>query len=223
MFRETPLHTGAAARRTLAALTAVVALALGAHSAPAQTSSAGTDDGKRLRRDIAMMENIINDILVESRNVLVPSRDAAHGHYIPEFGILFTTEASLLNRWNRGGWGNWDNWDVRRVDGKLVITTDEDDLDEDDSESRRSAREEKKYTAFKEEMAEALLTGGDRLSRLSDNQWVGISVALESSEYFRKNKLNRYLIKARVGDLRAYGDGRITEAAARAKFVEEES
>jgi hypothetical protein len=223
MFRETPQFTGAAARRTLAALTAVVALALGAHTAPAQTPSTGADDGKRLRRDISMMEDIINDILVESRNVLVPSRDAAHGHFIPEFGILFTTEASLLNRWNHRGWGNWDNWDVRRVDGKLVITTDEDDLDEDESETRRSAREEKKYKAFKEEMAEALLTGGDRFTRLSDNQWVGISVALEDSEYFRKNKLNRYLIKARVGDLRAYGDGRLTEAQARAKFVEEES
>jgi len=73
-------------------------------------------------------------------------------------------------------------------------------------------------------MTEALMAGGDNFgTRLDGSQWVGISIALEDSRYFKKHKLNQLQIKARAGDLKAFADGTITEASMRGKIVTTES
>ncbi|MDZ4804948.1 MAG: hypothetical protein SGI90_08830 [Candidatus Eisenbacteria bacterium] len=174
-----------------------------------QTSTTASDD-TRLRRTIRGMEEMFDDVFVESRNVLVQSHEATQGHYIPEFGILFTAEVSLLNRWSITRQTNW-NWSW-------------DDDDDDGDSARMLTRQEKQYKAFKEEMTEALMAGGDNFgTRLDGSQWVGISIALEDSRYFKKHKLNQLQIKARAGDLKAFADGTITEASMRGKIVTTES
>lgn len=203
----------------LAAAGFVAALALA--TAPLVQAQAGTtaSDDSRLRRTIKGMENVFDDVFVESRNVLVQSSEATHGVHIPEFGILFTAKVSLLDRWSHTRKMNW-NW----------VCDDDDDDDKDRDEDREEdsarlmARQEKQYKAFKEEMIEAILAGGDNFSaRLDGNQWVGIAIALEKSRYFKKNNLHELQIKARAGDLKAYADGTITEAAMKGKIVTTES
>ena len=190
----------------------VGAMALVAGPASSQTSSTTTDD-TRLRRTMRGMEEVIDDVLVESRNVLVQSHEATQSHHIPEYGVLFTAEVSLLNRWSFAKKSNWNwSWD------------DDDDEDDDDDSSRMLVRQEKQYKAFKEEIVEALMAGGDNFSgRLSANQWVGISISLEDSRYFKKNKLHQLEVKARASDLKAYAEGTLNDAAMKGKIVITES
>lgn len=199
--------------RFLAILGLIGGLVLAAvPSAQAQTSGTAGDD-TRLRRTMRGMEQMFDDVFVDSRNVLVQSREATQGHYLEEFGILFTAEVSLLNRWSSTRKTNW-NW----------VWDDDDDEADDEDTARMLARQEKQYKAFKEEMVEALIAGGDNFSaRLAGNQWVGISITLENSRYFKTNKLHQLQIKARAGDLKAYADGTITEAAMKGKIVAIES
>jgi hypothetical protein len=202
-------------------LLAALALPAAFSKAGAQTSSSSSSsDDARVRRAVRMMEGVINDMLVDSQNVLVQSHEAAHGHLIPEFGVLFTTQASLLDRWWSRTNGNKWHWDWAWDDD------DADDNDDDDShdQARYDAHQKKEYEAFKGELVEALMSGGDNFSeRLRDEQWIGISVALTDSRYFRKNKLRQLMVKARVSDLKAYAAGTLSETAMQGKIVTTES
>ncbi|HEX7877985.1 MAG TPA: hypothetical protein VF720_01170, partial [Candidatus Eisenbacteria bacterium] len=142
--------------------------------------------------------------------------EATTGHYLPEFGVLFTAEVSLLNRhWWYGKKANWSfGWD----------DDDDDDEDYDDDSAKMLARQEKQYAQFKDEMMEALMAGGDNFSgRLSDTQWVGVSVELSDSRYFKKHKLHQLQMKARVSDLKSYAAGSLNEEGMKSKIVVTES
>jgi len=196
-------------------LTVSLAGALLVALAPKTRSQSSVSDDTRLHRTIRGMEGLFDDMFIESRNVLVQSHEATTGHYLPEFGVLFTAEVSLLNRsWWHGKKANWNfGWD-----------DDDDNEDWDDDSAKMLARQEKQYTQFKEEMMEALMAGGDNFSgRLSDNQWVGVSVELSDSRYFKKNKLHQVQMKAKVSDLKAYASGSLDEAGMKAKIVVTES
>jgi hypothetical protein len=197
-------------------VTASLAGALLVAVAPKSRSQSNVSDDTRLHRTIRGMEEVFDDMLVESRNVLVSSHEATSGHYLPEFGVLFTAEVSLLNR----GW-----WHARKTNWNFGWDDDDyDDEDWDDDNAKMLARQEKQYAQFKEEMMEALLSGGDNFSsRLSDNQWVGFSVELKDSRYFKKNKLHQLQMKAKVSDLNAYASGSLNEAAMKTRIVVTES
>jgi hypothetical protein len=202
--------------RTL--LTASLAGALLVALAPkTRSQSQVASDDTRLHRTIRGMEEVFDDMFIESRNVLVQSHEATSGHYLPEFGVLFTAEVSILDR--RSWYGKKTSWN-------WVFDNDDDDDDWDDDDDRASVltRQEKQYGEFKDEVMEALMSGGDNFSgRLSDNQWVGVSIGLENSRYFRKHKLHQLNMKARVSDLKAYANGTLSESAMKAKIEVTES
>lgn len=64
---------------------------------PPEGSSPATS--RRLLRDINVMEKVIDQMLIDSRNLLVYSHENnARGLYLDEFGVLFSFQASLIDR-----------------------------------------------------------------------------------------------------------------------------
>lgn len=185
-------------------------------------------NSRKMKREIEVLENILDQVVIDSRNVLVPSRHSVHGVYLPEFGVLFTTEASLLHRdWDNNFGFNWRN--VEHKGDRIIIHKDSwDDEDEDDKPNGRSwrerlaAREEKLYAGAKEELIDALLDYGDTVASLTDNEWVGITVYLGDNDYFHEKKISTLVIKARMGDIRAYSKGTLSKASMMNKLVQSE-
>ena len=85
-------------------------------------------NSRRQDKEIRLMENIIDDMLVESPNFLLQSADNTRGTFIEGYGAVFTFKTSLVYRgWNSGGgWWHWFD--------------DDDDGDWDDVDRGRSRR-----------------------------------------------------------------------------------
>jgi len=216
----------------LAASLMAAGLVLGGPATPADA-----EDGvsKKLKRQIGVMERVLDEVMLESPNLLVHSREITRGIYLAEFGVLFVLEASLVHE----GWeGKWPG-DVRieRKDGNIIIIrSDEDeddedeDADEDDEkedmtweESQKESQQEM-YAAGKAELIEALVDYGETLTGLDTGQWVGVAAFMRDSSYFvsSKSKVSRLIIKAKMKDLRDHASGQLSREAMEQKVVVEE-
>ncbi len=185
-------------------------------------ASAG-DVPKRLKREMAFMEDLLSDVLVESPYWLVSSGGPTSAFYLDGFGVILNMQASLV-----GGSRNFDFGGIkifgRRLSSHVWDWDDDDDYyydddDEDEDEDwdedkaysrwskRRRARAEKCYTRGKEELQEYLLECGDLVEQLGDNDWVAITARLKDHRYFRKIKTSHLMIRAKAGDLRNYASG----------------
>ena len=80
-------------RRLLGALVAVMTLVGFAGLA----FSAPPEGSVKVMRQVRIMEGIIDKVLLDSPNFLVHSGNNTHGLYIPEYGAIFTFEASLTS------------------------------------------------------------------------------------------------------------------------------
>ena len=100
--------------------------------------------------------------------------------------------------------------------------------DSDDARTRRTMRkrmmerDEKIYTRGKQEMVDFMVDFGDAIDGLRDDQMIVLVAYLRDHEYFERNDLSHFVIRAKVGDLRAYANGSLTEQAVIAKFAQEE-
>lgn len=86
-------------------LAAAILLALLPAAVRAQVPMAAPPEGgspatsRRLMRDINVMEKVLDQMLLDSRNLLVYSHENnARGLYLDEFGVLFSFQASLIDR-----------------------------------------------------------------------------------------------------------------------------
>lgn len=103
-----------------------------------------------------------------------------------------------------------------------------DRLREEVARARRNARkqganrEEKLYERGKQEMIDFLLDYGDAIEALRDNQSIEIVAYFRDHEYFEARDFSHFSVRAKVGDLRAYANGTLTEAAMIAKIEKTE-
>jgi len=112
-----------------------LAIAVG-FTAGAWQPAYASDDARsdRMLRQVTLMEKVLDHVLKESPYWLVSAGDPTHGLYLEEFGVLYSFDASLV----RGDWGRKEFFDfsffdrlrVESDDGRIIIWTDEDDLDE---------------------------------------------------------------------------------------------
>jgi len=194
----------------------------------------------RLKRQIGVMEKILDEVLVDSPNLLVYSHAAARGVYLDEFGVVFTVEASLVEKDKKDG--NWifGGYSVKEKDGKIVVEAPPDDQDKDsdkDSDSgdgkdlvidlgklqaRQTQRDADLYQKGKSELLDTLMDYGETLTALGDNQSVAVAAFLKDSDYFLDNRISRLVLKAKMSDLRAYGAKRITRDELRSRLVVQE-
>jgi hypothetical protein len=194
---------------------------------------------KKLTRELAIMEKIIDQMLLDSQNFLVYSQPETRGLYLEEFGILFSFQASLVNRKDKNfNWNDFkiesdDKGNITVIPGKNKNKDDQGDEDEEAPdettqrlikkwEQSQQSREAKLYAQGKAEILDVLLDYGDTITSLRDDQWLAIAAYLKGSDYFMNNKISRLVLKARAGDIRAYGAGRLSKQAFLAKVVEEE-
>jgi len=192
-----------------------------------------TEVDRKLAREIRISEAFISDMLVESPNWLVSWGGPNYGTYLDGYGVIFHFEASLvsdqhINIGKKGIFG------LKNLGKDIFIWSDDEDdeeleeLLEDDDEAYEKYKEKKKkrsermYARGKEELKEVLLDAGDVMNSLPASDWVTLVVILDDNKFFRKNKLDRFILKAKVSDLNAHASGQISEEQLFARMVEEE-
>ena len=74
------------------------------------------------------------------------------------------------------------------------------------------------YKQGKEELVQVLLDYGATLTTLRDDQSIALAGFLRDSRYFTENKLSKLVLKVKVGDLRAFSDGRLSEEQIRSRI-----
>jgi hypothetical protein len=203
-------------------------------------SSAYAQDGqvtRKLKKQIAVLERVLDEVLVDSPNFLVGSRRNTHGLYLDEFGALFSFEASLISKdkdfpfgVSVGDWGK--DFTIDRDDGKIIISWDKDEdgdgeddthvIDEEEMHKKHQESQRELYEAGKAELTEALMDYGETLTTLRDDQWVAVAAFLRDSDFFASNKISTLVFKAKLSDLRAYAQGDISEDAMAKRVVQEE-
>lgn len=229
----------------------------------------------KMFRQIGVMEKIVDKVLVDSPNFLVRIDDNTRGLFVPEYGVIFTLDASLT-----GGMvpdmsklmGNLKSLSrqfevqtdkdgnstivIKKKEEKSVAgpkakieSKDESGEGDMDEEKGSSSDEEpvpppppipptpeawvmgnhvdsKKaadlYAAGKDELIQALLDYGDTLTSLRSGQHVMLAAFLRDNDYFKENKISRLVIKADIDDLRAYGEGKLSDKEAKARIDVEE-
>jgi hypothetical protein len=189
----------------------------------AASEALGADRPERkMVRQIGVMESIVDQMLVDSPNLLIFGRDVTRGLYIDGFGAVFTFEASLVEKdkhdWE---WGNFP-FKIKEQDGKRVIIIEGDeDLDEEKiaekveeaekRDARRGSIQEELYKAGKAEIVETMIDYGETMSALKPGEHLAIAAYLRDASYFTQNKISRLVLKAKIDDLRAYSEGKISE------------
>ena len=221
--------------------------------AAAQSSRTGdTARSKRMLREITVLEKVIDEMLLDSKNLLIyTAGGVTHGLYIDEFGVLFSFEASLVDREDDMPWGDMEGYTfVTNPDGSVTIVKKSKDKhskapepptpptpptppaprggvdDPKDSPrawiDRQAGKQAKLYLAGKNEIIDTLIEYGESMNSLTDSQWLCFAAFLKNSDFFLENRISRLVVKARMSDLRAYAQGRIDRKAMVAKIVQEE-
>ena len=198
----------------------------------------------KMEKQIEVMERILDQVLIDSPNFLVSGRGNARGLWVPEFGVIMTFDASLVDKdkdWKFDfGKGFKIETDSK---GRKVIILDEDGkvLTEDEKgdatkeevrkalqaqKSMKTAQEgspqDRLYKRGKAEIVDALLDYGDTLSTIPAGKWLAIVAFLKDARYFDERGLSRLVLKAKIDDLRAYASDKLTEQEMVKRIVEEE-
>lgn len=212
----------------------LVGLALCGLLAAQAAPGAVPTDNRRLNREITVVEKVMDDMLLDSKNLLVFATDHnAHGLYLDEFGIVFSFNASLVDRPESMSHYTFGGYRIEDKGDKIVVfkekdpaaATGGDSADEAAGKVRKeqdAARLAGLYAAGKREIADILLDYGPTLTSLRDDQWVAVGAFLKGSDLFQQRRISRLVIKARMSDLRALSAGRITRDVAAARMLEEE-
>ena len=203
-------------------------------------TTADAQDGqvtRKLKKQIAVLERVLDEVLVDSPNFLVGSRRNTHGLYLDEFGVLFSFEASLISKDEDFPWdvsfGDWGKgFTMDHEDGKITIRFDKDEdgdgeddvlvIDKDEMREEHEESQRELYEAGKAELTEALMDYGETLTTLRDDQWVAVAAFLRNSDFFVNNKISTLVFKAKLSDLRAYAQGDISEDAMAKRVTKEE-
>ncbi len=209
-------------------------------AAPVPASAGNTSSSKKIDREIDIMERTLDDVLVDSRYILVSSHEVTKGVYVPEFGVIFTFDMDLVaSRHDDWRWFG-SNVDIDEQGDRVIIHRhsrwDDDDEDDDGDKAkkskdakdkkswweRRDADSKKCYERGKTEIVDAVLDYGDMMTALSDDQSVLVAVDLDGNEYFSDLGVSQYVVKARMSDLRALSAGTLSRDAVMARLAIEE-
>jgi hypothetical protein len=214
-------------------------------------ASAPPEGSVKIMRQVRIMEGIIDKVLLDSPNFLVHTGNNANGLYIPEYGAIFTFEASLTS--GMFGLGkmniNIPQFEVKTDENgdKTIVMKNFGSQKEKEKESSKAeagseppeppdapeppspggAGDDEKdsaqlYQKGKAELIQALLDYGETLTQLKSGQWIVIAAFLQNDSFFEKNKLSRLVVKAKIDDLRGFAEGNVDESAMRSRIQVEE-
>jgi hypothetical protein len=244
---DLPRRRLSAAVVTTAALLALPLLILGA--AP---SLAG--DPARLERQMEIVEEAINQMLVDSPNYFVSGPEVTQSIAEEDLGVLFLFQASLTSAWwdddrllvNRLGLGSDDRSvivlkrgdgdaevkslklngsEIKIKDGKITIRDKKGKEIEVDADSDLrtlddadvEAKQIEKYGRAKEELIQVLIDYGEVLKAVPAGQSVRIVARFHDLDLPKDKMVRKLSVRAGIDDLRAYGDGKLSESEMRAR------
>jgi hypothetical protein len=180
----------------------------------------------KLQKKIRVMEMVIDEMLVDSPNILVFSSEPSTSIYIEEFGVIFAFDASLArDEYYMQGWlkdlqdihiETDDDGNVHVYKSKKKVKVkdeDEDEVEEIDIEEMKekaAAKEAEQYAGGKDEIIDTLVDYGDTLTELDDDQHVAIAVSLGKADFFEEADISRLVVKVKVRDLRSASAGRLS-------------
>ena len=97
---------------------------------------------RKALKQISVMEQILDQVLIESPNFLVPGRGNARGIFLEEFGVLLTFEASLVQRdWDDWNWKNEFKIEKDENGERIIVIPDPgEDGDAEDEDSGKDSR-----------------------------------------------------------------------------------
>jgi hypothetical protein len=172
----------------------------------ALSAAAADDAAAMLEKDVRVMEGVLDQILVDSPNVLVSSAGTTRGLVLDQYGAVFTLEVSLdLGKGGLWALGDYAK-DLALAKGLEKKAQEEEfkaqqeaskaeeeaskagegeekqadtfaSLDKLGEESRKAR--EKHLENFKVELQDALLKYGPTLSELDDSKWVTVVAFLD--------------------------------------------
>ena len=109
--------------RTVTCVAALVVLAA------VQAAAVEPPPSRKMTRQIEVLEKIIDQVLLDSPNFLIRGTPVARGTYLPGTGVLFTFDASLVDRdWDELDFKKWNfgrGFHVEEKDGQRVIIIDD--------------------------------------------------------------------------------------------------
>lgn len=181
--------------------------------------------GRKMKKEIRIAEELVNEVLVESPNWLVRSGGPASAVYIDGVGLLVSFDASLVGgglHLHRKGVGI-----LSEILGHDLMIWDDDEEELDDEKlsewkEKSEERSAQRYSRGKVELRRAMVDVADFVDGLTDAEWVIMAVDLQDHSHFRKNDLSKLTFKAKVGDLRGLASGKSTPEQMAQRIVESE-
>ncbi|MEZ4649645.1 MAG: hypothetical protein R3E97_12850 [Candidatus Eisenbacteria bacterium] len=170
---------------------------------------------KKAQREIRMFERVMDDMLIDSPNWLVPGRDITRGYYVPGHGVIYTFQASLVDRdWGRKlrfniGWWDDDDWRDRR--DRRDRDRDRDDDKSDSRKDRYVDREERLFERGKQEVFDLLYDFGDTMESIGANETVTVVACLGDDDLFWDRDIRTLEMVVKISDLRAAANGSLSE------------
>jgi hypothetical protein len=140
------------------------------------SGAAGTSPPDRLHRQVGVMEGIIDKVLLDSPNLLVSGRDDTHGVILPDYGIVFSFNASINNHDIFRLPGNLSlhlPFDISTSDDGTVVIGRKGRVDRDDSsgnEEEKSADVAKRAKQLEEESKDTEKKGSRFRERREDRE-----------------------------------------------------
>lgn len=212
-------------------------LIVGFTASRALACDAPTSD--KMKRQIGVMEKIVNEVLVESPNFFVQDRETCHGQYIKGTGLVFTFAASLVDKDMDFDFNfDWDNITIDKDDegavkirpGKKDKAGDKSNVDGADGEEPpsdeevtpqgRRRKEERTFLRGKAELVDIFLDYGDTLTTLAPGEAFVLVGFMTDSDYFEDQAFSRIVLRAKSEDLQSFGSGKLTEEQMIKRLVE---
>lgn len=199
-------------------------------------------DDDRLERKVAVMERVIDEVLVQSPNVVVDSREVTRGLVLDGYGVVFIFDAGLHSRLPWAGRAviapegtfRWRSGSRARpapeapeapeppeAPGAPTSLEDAEVLSLEEWEEESAAKRAQMLEGLRAELVDTLLDYGPTLSELPDDAWVTIVAFLGDGGPFDREGPKRLSVKARMRELRSHSGGDLSRQDARAAVVVE--
>ena len=202
----------------------IAAMILGLLGGLVALATAAEPDRARLERKVQVLESILDEVLVQSPNVVVSSPGgSARGLVLDGYGAVFTLRASLAGHL----------FVQLKEAEKRMVAGDKDfkfyffspDKNEEGSAETGAAGDTpevdpaKRLVMFKAELTDAMLDYGPTLTELRDDDWLVVAAFLDGRRLLVGGDGTRLVLRARMRDLRQYASGALSREAAAKKVL----
>jgi len=189
---------------------------------------AGDRNQDKIHKQISIMEKIIDEAMVESRNALVRSSGCVRGVYLEGYGPVFTLEVGLvdegfgldrLSKWMELGSGYTVTREEDEEEGETIITIQKKKGKGDDDEDEEvMVTDDERYELVKKELIEVIRDYGDTIARANKDEWFTLFAHPLKTSWTTQD-FRRLVIKVQMKHINDYNSGKLDEKGFKGKVV----